>query len=110
MIDISEISPGSTFLLYDEEFDYLTAPKQVDILNYEDGYTNHTLYSYTEKTELNSCPVISPTKELSRRLFELDELVDLTALYYKVLISKENIEISKDDYLEFVALYPEKVL
>jgi len=67
MIDVSEITEGASFLYYDEEFNHKIAPEQVDILEYNDGFVNHSMYEYTTPTEFNFCPIISTSKELGMK-------------------------------------------
>lgn len=111
MVEVSEITEGAAFLYYDEEFNHIIAPEQVDILEYNDGFVNHSMYEHTTQTEYNSCPVISPSKELGMKLFEVDELVDLTAVYYKALISSGNLGTVKPEiYQLFLNKYPEKMI
>jgi len=111
MIDISKITAGASFLYYDEQFNHLEAPEKVDILEYNNGYNNHSMFEYTTKTEYHWCPIISPSKELGMKLFEVDELVSLTAVYYKALVASGNLHTVKPNiYQLFLDKYPEKML
>ena len=111
MIDVSEITEGASFLYYDEEFNHKIAPEQVDILEYNDGFVNHSMYEYATPTEFNFCPIISPSRELGMKLFEVDELVDLTAVYYKALVASGNLHTVKPHiYQLFLDKYPEKMI
>jgi len=111
MIDVSEINAGETFLFYDETFNHKIKPEEIDILDYVDGFINHTLYEYTNKSKKNFCPIITLTKELASSLFPIDELVDLTAIYYKANINSGDINTVKiTEYQDFLDTYPEKML
>ena len=114
MISSMEVIPGMEFLLYDETFNHSIEPKKISILDYEDGFINHSMYEYVTKTSKNFYPVISPTKELSTSLFPLDELVDLTAIYYKSLIREGEINtldiVRLKEYDLFINTYPELMI
>lgn len=108
MIDASEIETGNSFLYYDRRYCYATKPMLVEIQEYKDGFVGHSMYTITES---NNCPVISPTKELKSKLFDVATKIDVWATYYKTLMENGKI---KDDEVEayklFIDTYPEKML
>ncbi len=108
MVEQSEINPGNSFIYYDLTYCYSTAPMLVEIQDYKDGFEGHSLYTITDS---NNCPVISPTRELVHKLYQVKNEVDVRADYYKALIDNERLlDEHIEDYKQFLHDYPEKML
>ncbi len=108
MVESSDINPGNSFIYYDLTYCYSTPPMLVEIQEYEDGFKGHSLYTITNS---NNCPVISPTRELKFKLYQVKNKVDVRAEYYKALIRNGGLyEEHKEDYTQFLNDYPEKML
>ena len=108
MVEWSEIVPGNSFIYYDRRYCYSSKPMIVEIQEYKDGFKGHSLYTITDS---NNCPVISPTKELKAKLFEVNTEINVWANYYKALVENGRLKDTEADaYKTFVDTYPEKML